>query len=82
MVIEADPCQHEALIKMAEKAALRFVKKDGFGLMFEDGWRYWWDEQTQDFVHKPQEVLDWELEHGVVHWLPEEVEREKRLGDW
>lgn len=82
VVIEADPCQHEALIKMSEKAALRFVKKDGFGLMFEDGWRYWWDEQTQDFVHKPQEVLDWELEHGVVHWLPEEVEREKRLGDW
>lgn len=42
-------------------------------MVFEDGWRYWWDDAKQDFVHKPEEVLQWELEKGIVHLLPEEV---------
>lgn len=81
-VAEADPCQHEALKQMAEKAGLRFLRQDGYALLFEDSWRYWWDESEAKFVRKPEEVLAWELEHGVVHWLPEQVEQKKHQGEW
>lgn len=43
LVVEADPCQHAALIKMAEKAGMFYQKTEGYGLVFEDGWRYWYD---------------------------------------
>lgn len=82
LVLEADPCQHQRLIEMAKKAGFFHLKTEGFGLLFEDEWRYWWDDTKRDFVHKPEEVLQWEREKGVVHVLPEEVVQKKRLGEW
>lgn len=35
IVIEADPCQHAMLQKIAEKWDFRFVKAEGFGLVFQ-----------------------------------------------
>lgn len=34
-IFEADPCQHEELRRLAEAAGLRFVKAEGFGMVFE-----------------------------------------------
>lgn len=34
LIIEADPCQHDRLIKMAEEAGFEHLKTEGFGLMF------------------------------------------------
>lgn len=33
-VFEADPCQHEELIRVAENAGLQLLKAEGFGLVF------------------------------------------------
>lgn len=82
LVVEADPSQHYRLIEMAHRAGFFHLKTEGFGVVFEDGWRYWWDDAKRDFVHKPEEVLQWELENGIIHLLPEEVAQKKRLGEW
>lgn len=37
VVVEADPCQHGALIKMAQEFGWRFKKKQGFGIAFSRG---------------------------------------------
>ncbi len=74
MVLEADPCQHRQLIKMAEKAGFVHLKTEGFGLLFEDRWRYWCDYRTQELVHKPKEVLERELETGQISFSVEEAE--------
>ncbi len=72
LVLEADPCQHEALIKMAEKANFTYLKTDGYALLFEDGWRYWWDWRKQGYVHKTPEVIADELKTGMISYCPEE----------
>lgn len=74
VVVEADPCQHQALIKMAEKAGLIYLRTDGFAVLFEDNWRYWLS--TEDGAvpeHKSKEILDWERQTGVIHYLPEQI---------
>lgn len=73
LVVEADPCQHASLIKMAERAGLFHLKTQGFGLVFEDCWRYWWDYRVKDYVHKPEEVILKELESGEISVIPDEV---------
>ncbi len=73
LAVEADPCQHAQLIKMAEKAGFIHLKTEGFGLLFEDRWRYWYDYHDNTYHHKPQKVLEYELRSGVVSWTAEEV---------
>lgn len=73
LVVEADPCQHASLIKMAERAGLFHLKTEGFGLLFEENWRYWWDDKTGQYVHKPEAMLERELKSGDVSIVPEEA---------
>lgn len=73
LVLEADPCQHRRLIEMAQKAGFFHLKTDGFGLVFEDSWRYWWDYRSQTFVHKPEAVLARERVTGAVSWAMEQL---------
>lgn len=40
VVVEADPCQHAALIQMAERQGLIALKTQGFGITFERRQRY------------------------------------------
>lgn len=75
VVVEADPCQHRALIKMAEKSGFVHLRTDGYIVLFEDTWRYWLDtDQGKYLTHKPQDVLEWERETGIIHWSPEQVD--------
>ena len=73
LVLEADPCQHRRLIEMAQKAGFFHLKTEGFGLVFEDSWRYWWDYRSQTFVHKPEEILVKERATGAVSWAMEQL---------
>lgn len=73
VVVEADPCQHRALIQMAQKVGFYHVRTDGFSLLFEDSWRYWWDAAEGKYLHKPKEIIEKELETGVIHWIPEQL---------
>lgn len=66
LVLEADPCQHSELIKMVERVGFAYLKTEGYGLLFENRWRYWFDYRTQTYVHKPEKVLKYELETGEV----------------
>lgn len=75
IVVEADPCQHQELIKIAEKADFIFLRTEGYALVFEDAWRYWWDYRKGGYVHKPEEVIKTELESGVISFVPDEAER-------
>lgn len=36
VVVEADPCQHLALVEIGEKSGLKLQKIEGFGLLFEN----------------------------------------------
>lgn len=73
VVVEADPCQHDELIALARKFALIFVKKRGYGLVFEDYWRYWWDREKHAYtIHKPAEVLATERRTGRVSHTQDE----------
>lgn len=72
VALEADPCQHVALIRMAEKVGLRHLRTEGFCVLFEDSWRYWLDSRTREYVHKPEAVIQEELATGIIHDLPEE----------
>ncbi len=74
VAVEADPCQHADLIKMAEKSGLHYLQTNGFCVLFEDGWRYWFDSRQNKYVHKPAQVIQRELETGEIHWLPEQVD--------
>lgn len=62
LVLEADPCQHRELIKMVERVGFAHLKTDGYGLLFESRWRYWYDYRTQTYIHKPEKVLEYERE--------------------
>lgn len=73
LVLEADPCQHQKLIKMAERAGLIYLKTEGFGLLFEDKWRYWYNYQDQTYTHKSQKILDYEAKTGDISWAAEEL---------
>ena len=73
LVLEADPCQHAQLIKIAEKAGFIHLRTEGFGLLFEDKWRYWYDYHDNTYAHKPQNVLEYELKSGIISWSAEEV---------
>lgn len=66
LVLEADPCQQAELIKMVERAGFAHLKTEGFGLLFESRWRYWFDYRTQTYVHKPKKVLEYERETWEV----------------
>lgn len=48
VAMEADPCQHPALVQMAKKAGLQYLRTLGYCLLFEDGWRYWSDAHQND----------------------------------
>lgn len=73
VVIEADPCQHRDLVEMAAKHGLVYTRRQGYCLLFEDNWRYWYDIHTGDLIHKSEEVLQEELKTGAVHFFPEEL---------
>lgn len=73
LVLEADPCQHTQLIKMAEKAGFLHVKTEGYGLLFEDKWRYWYDYHEDTYRHKPRKVLEYERKSGIISWSAEEA---------
>lgn len=66
LVLEADPCQHTELIRMVERVGFAHLKTDGYGLLFESRWRYWFDYRTQTYVHKPKKVLEYERETWEV----------------
>lgn len=66
LVLEADPCQHRELIKMVEKIGFAHLKTEGYGLLFESRWRYWFDYRTQTYIHKPEKVLEYEREACCV----------------
>ncbi len=71
LVLEADPCQHVSLIKMAEKAGFFHLKTEGFGLLFEDIWRYYWDWRSEKYVHKSEDILKVERKTGFVSFTVE-----------
>lgn len=71
LVLEADPCQHASLIKMAEKAGFFYLKTEGFGLLFEDVWRYYWDWRSEKYVRKSEDVLKTERKTGFVSFSVE-----------
>jgi len=71
VVMEADPCQHAELIRMAERQGLFHLKTEGYGVLFESGWRYWYDYRTKEYIHKPQEVLIRELATGDISCIPD-----------
>jgi len=72
VVMEADPCQHTELVKMAERRGLFHIKTEGYGLVFESGWRYWYDYRVNKYVHKPQEVLIKEMITGKISFVPDD----------
>lgn len=75
VVVEADPCQHPALIKMAEKAGLVHLRTVGYISLFEDKWRYWLNpDNGACSKHKPKEIIELERKLGTVHYLPEELD--------
>lgn len=76
LVLEADPCQHAALIEMARKRHMFHLKTEGYGLLFEGGWRYWYDYRLDGFVRKPDEVIAEEQKTGAFTYIPEEVVEE------
>ncbi len=73
LVLEADPCQHRALITMAEKAGFLHVRTEGYGLIFESVWRYWWDYKNNKYIHKPDVVIKTELKTGVFSVVEDEL---------
>ncbi len=74
VVVEADPCQHQELIKIAEKADFIHLNTNGYALLFEDTWRYWWDYRKNSYVHKPEKVIQAELKSGIISFVPDEAE--------
>ncbi len=72
VVLEADPCQHAELIKMAERYRLFYVKALGYGLLFEAGWHYWYDYRVKGYVRKPEEVIKKELARNEFSYVPDE----------
>ena len=71
LVVEADPCQHASLIKMAERTGLFHLQTEGYGLVFEDGWRYWYDYRTKTYLHKPDAILTEDLATGHIRTVCE-----------
>lgn len=57
VVVEADPCQHQDLIKLARWRDFIHVQTLGYGLLFENRFRYWWDYGEQKLVHKTEAEL-------------------------
>ncbi len=55
VVVEADPCQHEDLVKLAQWRGWVHVKTEGYGLVFETRFMYWWDYREQKLIHKTKE---------------------------
>lgn len=51
VVIEADPCQHVALVQIAERHGLILLKTQGFGLVFERRQRYQAGRRMQQLVN-------------------------------
>lgn len=74
LVLEADPCQQAQLIKMAKKAGFVHLKTEGYGLLFEDQWRYWWDYRTHEAIHKPKVVLERERMSRKISFCRDECE--------
>lgn len=72
LVLEADPAQQAALIEMAEKRGLFHLKTEGYGLLFENGWRYWYDYRVEGYVKKPEDVIARELKSGEISYVPDE----------
>lgn len=50
IVVEADPCQHKALVQIAERQGLIMLKTQGFGLVFERRRRYQVEQQMQKLM--------------------------------
>lgn len=73
LVLEADPCQHSKLIEMARKAGFVHLKTEGYGLLFENTWRYWYDYRARGYIHKPERVLMKERETGKISFIEEEL---------
>lgn len=71
-VVEADPCQHSELIKIADRAGFVYLATNGYSLLFEDIWRYWWDYRQGSYVHKPQNIITRELNSGEISFVPDE----------
>lgn len=76
VVVEADPCQQQELVKIAEKAGYFHLQTNGYALLFEDSWRYWWDYEKGSYVRKPQKVLESERKTGLISYIPDEVDLE------
>lgn len=51
VVVEADPCQHAALVRIAECQGLIALKTQGFGLVFERRQRYQAGQRMQQLVN-------------------------------
>lgn len=52
VVVEADPCQHEQLIKLAEQQDLIHLKTEGFGVVFEQRRRFWAEQRLKKLQNK------------------------------
>lgn len=91
LVLEADPCQHEALMKMAAWWGYIHIRTDGYGLLFESRMNYFWDYQTQKLRHKTaEEMADRSqrfasccgMENFTAEELRERSEPEAEYEDW
>ncbi len=66
LAIEADPCQHEELKHFADKAGFQYLRTEGYCLLFEDDWRYWWDWRENKYIHKPADIIEVEKMTGSI----------------
>lgn len=72
LVLEADPCQRQDLVEMARKAGFIHLRTEGYGLLFEDTWRYWWDYEANEYIHKPNDVIEYERSTGEISFVQED----------
>lgn len=55
VVVEADPCQHTALVRMAERHGLLCLRTKGFGLVFERRRRHQAQQKLQSYLQGEDE---------------------------
>lgn len=58
VVVEADPCQHAALQRIAERHGLMCLRTEGFGLVFERRRRYQMQQKLQSYLQREDKILN------------------------
>lgn len=57
VVVEADPCQHAALVQMAERHGLLCLRTEGFGLLFERRRRHRARQKLHSYLRSEDENM-------------------------